>query len=52
MFSVSQPASSLVNAANAVGPTITDQAASTNLHSNIKNMSSALAELRSASAKV
>ncbi|WAR29544.1 TLN1-like protein, partial [Mya arenaria] len=46
-----QPANSLVSAANAAGPTVSDQAAATNLHYNIKNMSAALAELRSAASK-
>mgnify|MGYP000109074649 CR=1 FL=1 len=46
-----QPANSLVNAANAAAPTVTDQAAATNLHSNIKAMSNALSELRNASSK-
>lgn len=40
-----------MNAANASAPTVTDQAAATNLHSNIKAMSAALAELRTAASK-
>ncbi|XP_053387301.1 talin-1-like [Mercenaria mercenaria] len=46
-----QPANSLVNAANAAAPTVTDQAAATNLHWSVKSMSAALAELRTASSK-
>ena len=40
-----------MNSANAAAPTVTDQAAVTNLHNSIKSMSAALAELRTASMK-
>lgn len=46
-----QPASALMNAANAAMPTVGDQAAALNLTHSIKAMSTALAELRSASGK-
>ena len=45
------PANSLVNAANSAAPTVTDQAAVTNLHNCVKAMSAALAELRTAASK-
>ncbi|XP_067653820.1 talin-1-like isoform X2 [Haliotis asinina] len=46
-----QPASRMVAAANAAAPTVTDQAAVLNLHNSVKAMTSALAELRTASSK-
>ncbi|XP_061190937.1 talin-1-like isoform X6 [Saccostrea echinata] len=46
-----QPASQLVSAANAAAPTVGDQSASINLNQAVKTMTTALAELRSASGK-
>uniref|UniRef100_A0A8W8NXD2 Talin-1 n=1 Tax=Magallana gigas TaxID=29159 RepID=A0A8W8NXD2_MAGGI len=46
-----QPASQLVSAANAAAPTVGDQAASMNMNQAVKTMTTALAELRTASGK-
>ncbi|XP_062597737.1 talin-1-like isoform X2 [Saccostrea cucullata] len=46
-----QPASQLVSAANAAAPTVGDQSAGINLNQAVKTMTTALAELRSASGK-
>nr|XP_022305900.1 talin-1-like isoform X8 [Crassostrea virginica] len=46
-----QPASQLVSAGNAAAPTVGDQAASINLNQALKTMTTALAELRTASGK-
>ncbi|XP_056003983.1 talin-1-like isoform X5 [Ostrea edulis] len=46
-----QPASQLVSAANAAAPTVGNQSASINLNQAVKTMTTALAELRSASGK-
>ncbi|XP_025081470.1 talin-1-like isoform X4 [Pomacea canaliculata] len=46
-----QPASRMVAASNAAVPTVTDQASLLNLHSSVKAMSAAVAELRTAAAK-
>ena len=40
-----------MSSGNAAAPTVTDQASCTNLHSSVKAMSSALADLRSAASK-
>ena len=48
---VLQPASQLVSAGNAAAPTVGDQAASINLNQALKTMTTALAELRTASGK-
>ncbi|KAL3884759.1 hypothetical protein ACJMK2_024867 [Sinanodonta woodiana] len=45
------PASQLVNSANSAAPTVTDQASVTNLNSGVKIMTTALAELRTATSK-
>lgn len=47
-----QPASRLIGAASAAAPTVSDQSAGLNLHNAVKNMSNAVAELRSAAFKV
>uniref|UniRef100_A0A8W8NJ43 Talin-1 n=1 Tax=Magallana gigas TaxID=29159 RepID=A0A8W8NJ43_MAGGI len=46
-----QPASQLVSAANTAAPTVGDQAASMNMNQAVKTMTTALAELRTASGK-
>uniref|UniRef100_A0A8W8NQU0 Talin R4 domain-containing protein n=2 Tax=Magallana gigas TaxID=29159 RepID=A0A8W8NQU0_MAGGI len=46
-----QPASQLVSDANAAAPTVGDQAASMNMNQAVKTMTTALAELRTASGK-
>ncbi|XP_052693611.1 talin-2-like [Crassostrea angulata] len=46
-----QPTSQLVSAANAAAPTVGDQAASMNMNQAVKMMTTALAELRTASGK-
>ena len=40
-----------MNSSNAAAPTVNNQAAAANLHSSVKAMSAALAELRTASSK-
>ncbi|XP_070178806.1 talin-1-like [Littorina saxatilis] len=46
-----QPASRMITSSNAAAPTVGDQASVLNLHTSVKSMSSALAELRTAAAK-
>ncbi|BFZ14072.1 hypothetical protein BsWGS_17114 [Bradybaena similaris] len=46
-----QPASRLISASTAAAPTVSDQSVALNLHNAAKNMSNAIAELRSAASR-
>ena len=47
-----QPATRMIASSNAAAPTVGDQASMLNLHTSVKAMSAAVAELRTAAAKV